>query len=352
MKIRLAMIGLFLSLTAWSAYAAPPPRVTFRDSTRPGAVTAFPATGYSQDYANNAAMQALQLYTDDRAKYQDEEAAATITGVKTFTAEPVLPSAQDLASPNITGTVAGSATYTTPTIAEIRGGAAASDILTLKSTSHATKGKVIFGAAGTTVYDEVNDRVGVGIAAPFEALHVYRSVSPAVLIETATTSGDHVVVQYKRPGQAWDLGMGPGIGDNTFVLYDRTASSVRWKWSTAGHFLAGTDNTYDIGASGATRPRTAYLGTSLVVPTATITTYNASTGKERIQSGNCTLNGGATATCTFTVNYTSATSYNCSYATETNTNSQKVVRTSATVVTVTSAVTLDTGVVMLVCVGT
>ena len=76
------------------------------------------------------------------------------------------------------------------------------------------------------------------------------------------------------------------------------------------------------------------------------------TGKERIQSGNCTLNGGATATCTFAVNYTSGTSYNCSYATETNTNAQKVVRTSATVVTVTSAVTLDTGVVMLVCVGT
>lgn len=35
--------------------------------------------------------------------------------------------------------------------------------------------------------------------------------------------------------------------------------------STAGHILAVTDNTYDIGASGATRPRTLYLGTSCIV---------------------------------------------------------------------------------------
>lgn len=36
--------------------------------------------------------------------------------------------------------------------------------------------------------------------------------------------------------------------------------------------LLFTDNTYDIGASGATRPRTGYFGTSVVVPTVTATT--------------------------------------------------------------------------------
>ena len=33
-----------------------------------------------------------------------------------------------------------------------------------------------------------------------------------------------------------------------------------WQFSTAGHFLASTDNTYDIGASGANRPRNLFLG--------------------------------------------------------------------------------------------
>lgn len=37
-----------------------------------------------------------------------------------------------------------------------------------------------------------------------------------------------------------------------------------WQWSTGGHLLTVADNTYDLGASGATRPRTGYFGTSAV----------------------------------------------------------------------------------------
>jgi hypothetical protein len=36
-----------------------------------------------------------------------------------------------------------------------------------------------------------------------------------------------------------------------------------WQINTSGHFLAATDNTYDIGASGANRPRDFYLGRNL-----------------------------------------------------------------------------------------
>jgi hypothetical protein len=40
-----------------------------------------------------------------------------------------------------------------------------------------------------------------------------------------------------------------------------TGSNVRWSiGATTGHFLAGVDNTYDIGASGATRPRNIFAG--------------------------------------------------------------------------------------------
>jgi hypothetical protein len=39
-----------------------------------------------------------------------------------------------------------------------------------------------------------------------------------------------------------------------------TANTTRWWISSAGHFFANADNTYDIGASGATRPRNLYLG--------------------------------------------------------------------------------------------
>jgi hypothetical protein len=38
----------------------------------------------------------------------------------------------------------------------------------------------------------------------------------------------------------------------------------KWRIEAAGHFNAAIDNTYDIGASGATRPRNIYVGTSVI----------------------------------------------------------------------------------------
>jgi hypothetical protein len=43
----------------------------------------------------------------------------------------------------------------------------------------------------------------------------------------------------------------------------RSTSLIRWSINSSGHFVAGADNTYDIGASGANRPRNVYVGTSL-----------------------------------------------------------------------------------------
>lgn len=46
-----------------------------------------------------------------------------------------------------------------------------------------------------------------------------------------------------------------------------TNNTTRWTIDTSGHLTTGTDNTYDIGVSGATRPRTGYFGRSLFVGT-------------------------------------------------------------------------------------
>lgn len=43
------------------------------------------------------------------------------------------------------------------------------------------------------------------------------------------------------------------------------STSTAWFWSTAGHYLAQPDNTYDIGASGTNRPRNIYIGGSTVI---------------------------------------------------------------------------------------
>ena len=52
------------------------------------------------------------------------------------------------------------------------GGTAASNSLTLSSTSNATKGKILFG---TSAYDEVNNRLGIGTASPTLPVHIVYS---------------------------------------------------------------------------------------------------------------------------------------------------------------------------------
>jgi hypothetical protein len=63
------------------------------------------------------------------------------------------------------------------------GGDGAGDDLNLKSTIHATKGKILFG---NSVYDEVNNRLGVRVNNPAAALHVDSdSLGEALRLESA-----------------------------------------------------------------------------------------------------------------------------------------------------------------------
>lgn len=49
------------------------------------------------------------------------------------------------------------------------------------------------------------------------------------------------------------------------------ATTERWRINNAGHFLAATDNTYDIGAVAGTRPRNVYVATEIQSPLLTAT---------------------------------------------------------------------------------
>lgn len=84
----------------------------------------------------------------------------------------------------------------------IRGGTAAGDDLTLMSTSHATKGNIFFG---TSTYDEVNNRLGIGTASPSYKLHAQADVTDfiAKIRNTNGTSaghGLHVDTRWNVPG--------------------------------------------------------------------------------------------------------------------------------------------------------
>lgn len=91
---------------------------------------------------------------------------------------------------------------------------------------------------------------------------------------------------YERIGVNWssntaqvhvEKGSGGGSGrtlslgtDGAASILFRTNGSNRWDVRSNGHFFAQDDNTYDIGSSGAARPRTGYFGTSVVSPAYTV----------------------------------------------------------------------------------
>lgn len=72
-------------------------------------------------------------------------------------------------------------------------------------------------------------------------------------------------------------------------------TGIKWKIGASGHFLAATDNTYDIGASGATRPRTGYFGTSVVSPNIATSAVSMGTGAASISRTATAGTGGVTA---------------------------------------------------------
>lgn len=65
---------------------------------------------------------------------------------------------------------------------------------------------------------------------------------------------------YSQSGASYQAVALAGSQVNFFIGTTRV-----WNFESPGHLICPTDNTYDIGASGATRPRTGYFGTSLVV---------------------------------------------------------------------------------------
>ena len=74
------------------------------------------------------------------------------------------------------------------------GGTAASENLTLSSTTNATKGKILFG---TSAYNEVNNRLGIGLTSPTTQLDV---LGTAKISTTDNSYNQQLVVENKSTG--------------------------------------------------------------------------------------------------------------------------------------------------------
>ncbi len=97
-----------------------------------------------------------------------------------------------------------------------------------------------FSARGNGV---ILNRLGIGTDTPLVNLHIGGASSGTIQSAILQNSGDDLFLK--------TVGMHA-------VLFG-TVNTVRWVMNGAGHFLANADNTYDIGATGANRPRNLYV---------------------------------------------------------------------------------------------
>ena len=103
-----------------------------------------------------------------------------------------------------------------------------------------------------------------------QTFRVYNTYTDASNYQRIRISSDTIFTENAGTGAAQSLNLGGTSTGARLVLnpngsiniYGASVANI-WNFSVAGHFLAQTDNTYDIGASGANRPRTIYAGADI-----------------------------------------------------------------------------------------
>lgn len=121
----------------------------------------------------------------------------------------------------------------------------------VRSSGSTVATSVAFDANNTLSLTGVNQVAlfnGAGFTFTFDALGNLALSGQGAASHPALTVGGQTEGLY-QPG-AGRLGFGTNGGG-------------RWEMNGSGHFLAALDNTYDIGAAAATRPRTIYAGTDV-----------------------------------------------------------------------------------------
>lgn len=110
----------------------------------------------------------------------------------------------------------------------------------LVSTSNATKGKILFGAAGLSAYDEVNERWGIGTASPTATLHL-RSTGNAVARLETTATGSQDLINWSFQSSGTTIGF-CGASGPSFTGGDYDNANATYLAGTTGDVVLATLN--------------------------------------------------------------------------------------------------------------
>lgn len=139
-------------------------------------------------------------------------------------------------------------------------------------TSAATAGIPVLAATGDDTnigWSLIGKGTGAGLhqAANILELRNGTAAQSSYIYHTWTNASNYERLSITAPAGSASIIRTEKAGTGTArALRFGTDGVGRWEVGTSGHLTAVADNTYDFGASAATRPRTGYFGTSVVTP--------------------------------------------------------------------------------------
>jgi len=132
-------------------------------------------------------------------------------------------------------------TWASPTVDATHSGSAHSSLLPLAGGT----------MSGTILF---NDIANIGATGTGSRV---RNVYASTALFVGNTAGSFASLNTSTFNVSGAAGFfGTGTAHDVYLM---TAGSARWQVTPTGHFIAQADNTYDIGASGGTRPRAVYI---------------------------------------------------------------------------------------------
>ena len=145
----------------------------------------------------------------------------------------------------------------------------------LTVSNNATIGGVFSFSSDVNLNRDAADILAQRRGTTAQAFRVYNTYTDASNFERVQlyTSGTSGGVGWTQAGSG--LARNFLVSGNQLVFQSGSSYLNRWIISSSGHFVAADDNTYDIGASGATRPRNLYMGSWIRMAVVTVATLPA-----------------------------------------------------------------------------
>jgi hypothetical protein len=156
-------------------------------------------------------------------------------------------------NPNSSGSVILSSAGAFAWSSGIAGGGSGNDVILVRDTNNVLAQRNGVNAQAFRLYNTFTD------ASNYERLGIFWSGNICTIKpEAAGTGSSARTLLVQTTG---DIALGTLAGSGS--IFFPTNNTNRWQINSSGHLIAFTDNLYDIGASGATRPRSVYAGTSI-----------------------------------------------------------------------------------------